>query len=255
MTEQARGSLAATLRSIADEVESAHKWSQTSRSLARERVATVFGSARTRRGEPAYAMAQDLGASLAARDWTAVTGGGPGIMQAVRDGSGEVLSRAVRIEIEGEAPETVLDSARSITVGTFALRKLLMTHDIDALFIFPGGVGTFDELFEVLVHQDTGRLSRFPVVLMSPEGEGMWEAWLRFMDEHVVQGGLANPSVLSGLTVAGSVQEALAALSGPWSGSGSGSEGGAGGAEERGVPMCAGALRTQTAAGLGVEPV
>ncbi|MEV0265450.1 TIGR00730 family Rossman fold protein [Streptomyces sp. NPDC050617] len=250
MTEQTRGSLAATLRSLAGEVESARKWSQTSRSLARERVATVFGSARTRRGEPAYAMAQDLGASLAAHGWTAVTGGGPGIMQAVRDGSGEVLSRAVRIDIEGEAPETVLDSARSITVGTFALRKLLMTHDIDALFIFPGGVGTFDELFEVLVHQDTGRLGRFPVVLMSPEGERLWDAWLRFMDEHVVQGGLADPSVLSGLTVAGSVQEALAAVAAvaavadPWSGGG----------EDRGVPTCAGTPRTPSA-GLGIEPV
>ncbi|MFD7668420.1 LOG family protein [Streptomyces sp. NPDC059788] len=212
MTKQVQGSLVTTLRSIADEIENVHEWSQASKSLAQERIATVFGSARTRRGQPAYEMARDLGAALAARRWTTVTGGGPGIMQAVRDGSGETLSRAVRIEIEGEVPETVLDSARSITVGTFALRKLLLTHDIDALFTFPGGVGTFDELFEVLVHQDTGRLNRFPVVLMAPEGERMWEAWLRFMDEHLVQGGLANPSVLSGLTVATSVEEAFAAV-------------------------------------------
>ncbi|MFI9081878.1 TIGR00730 family Rossman fold protein [Streptomyces sioyaensis] len=211
---QNQGSLDTTLRSIADEVENVHKWSRASRSLAQRGTATVFGSARTRRGEPAYEMARELGAALAERRWTVVTGGGPGIMQAARDGSGETLSRAVRIEIPGEVPETVLDPSRSITVGTFALRKLLLTHDIDALFIFPGGVGTFDELFEVLVHQDTGRLVRFPLVLLKPQGEGLWEAWLRFMDEHLIQSGLASPSVLDDVTVAESVEEALAALAG-----------------------------------------
>jgi uncharacterized protein (TIGR00730 family) len=155
-------------------------------------------------------MARELGAALAERGWAAVTGGGPGIMQAVRDGNGETLSRAVRIEIAGEEPDTVLDSTRSITVSTFAMRKLLLTHDIDALFVFPGGVGTFDELFEVLVHQDTDRLRLFPVILMQPEGVRLWDAWLRFMDEHLVQTGLANASVMSHLAIAERVEDALA---------------------------------------------
>jgi uncharacterized protein (TIGR00730 family) len=208
---QFHSGLDAALRSIADEVETVQGWHQVSRSLGQARFATVFGSARTMRGQPSYEMARDLGGALADRGWAVVTGGGPGIMQAVRDGSGDTRSRAVRIEIAGEEPETVLDHTRAITVATFAMRKLLLTHDIDALFVFPGGIGTFDELFEVLVHQDTGRLGRIPVVLMEPEGGRLWNAWLRFMDEHLLQSGLANASVLSGLTVARTVDEALTA--------------------------------------------
>ncbi|WEH36596.1 TIGR00730 family Rossman fold protein [Streptomyces sp. AM 4-1-1] len=213
MTEHTQGALLTTLQSIAREVEGARAWSETSRALAEEaRVATVFGSARAARGRPGYEMARELGVALTDLGWMTVTGGGPGIMQAVRDGSGETSSRAVRVEIAGEEPETVLDPDRSITVGTFALRKLLMTHDIDALFVFPGGVGTFDELYEVLVHHDTDRLSRFPIVLMQPRGDRLWDAWLNFMEEHLVSSGLVSPSVMKGLIVAQSVEQALAAV-------------------------------------------
>ncbi|MGW5940092.1 LOG family protein [Streptomyces celluloflavus] len=211
-TTHTASALLSTLHSIAGEVDGARTWSQTSRALSPARVATVFGSARAIRGEPAYEMARELGAALAAHRWTTVTGGGPGIMQAVRDGSGATLSRAVRIEIPGEVPDTVLDEHRSLTVGTFALRKLLLTHDIDALFVFPGGVGTFDELFEVLVHHDTARLDRFPVVLVQPEGTGLWEALVHFVQRHLVEEGLASPAVVEELVVAESVEAALAAV-------------------------------------------
>ncbi|MEW1549961.1 LOG family protein [Streptomyces tsukubensis] len=201
------------LDSVTREADAARTWSRTSRALAPARVATVFGSARAVRGEPAYEMARELGAALAARRWTTLTGGGPGIMQAVRDGSGPVLSRAVRIDIPGEVPDTVLDEERSLTVGTFALRKLLLTHDIDALFVFPGGVGTFDELFEVLVHHDTARLDRYPVVLVQPEGPRLWHAFVQFVQQHLVDTGLAGPTVVKELVVAESVDAALEAVS------------------------------------------
>lgn len=209
MTEPTESRLSAALHAIAGELEVVRAWSHLARSAGHERIVSVFGSARTRRGDPSYEMAQELGAALALRGWSAVTGGGPGIMQAVRDGNGDVLSRAVRIEIAGEEPDTVLDATRSITVSTFAIRKLLLTHDIDALFVFPGGVGTFDELFDVLVQQDTGRLGRFPVVLMQPNGVEMWRAWLQFMEEHLVRPGLISPSVMSNLVIADSVEAAL----------------------------------------------
>ncbi|MFF2199338.1 TIGR00730 family Rossman fold protein [Streptomyces sp. NPDC058145] len=210
MKEQPEGHLETALRSLAAEVETARTWSRASRSLGQERIVTVFGSARTKPGDPSYELARSLGAAVAQRGWAAVTGGGPGIMQAVRDGSGELLSRAVRIEIAGEVPDTVLDPSRSITVGTFALRKLLLTHDIDALFVFPGGVGTLDELYDVLVHQDTDQHRPFPVILMQPDGVQLWDAWLRFMTEHLVRTGLVSPSIMSQVAIADSVEDALA---------------------------------------------
>ncbi|PZG01826.1 LOG family protein [Micromonospora deserti] len=210
MSEQIEGRLGLALQAIAAELEAVQSWSRISRSMGQKRIVSVFGSARTQRGQPSYEMARSLGAALAERGWAAVTGGGPGIMQAVRDGNGDALSRAVRIEIAGEEPDSVLDPSRSITVSTFAIRKLLLTHDIDALFVFPGGVGTFDELFEVLVHQDTDRLGWFPVILMQPEGVRLWDAWMRFMDEHLVRPGLVNASVMSHIAIADSVEAAFA---------------------------------------------
>ncbi len=203
--------LVAALESLAAEVDIASKWHHVSRSLGHAGSASVFGSARTRRGEPAYELARELGSELAARGWIVVTGGGPGIMQAARDGSGESQSRAVRIDIPGEEPETHLDTTRAITVATFALRKLLLIHDIDVLFVFPGGVGTLDELFEVLVQQDTGMLLPMPIVLVEPPGGRLWDALLRFLAEHLLATGLASPSILDNVAVARSVAEALGA--------------------------------------------
>lgn len=209
MNKQAPVGLVTALEAIAAEVEAAQSWSRVCRAIGQERVVSVFGSARSRRGEPAYEMARQLGAALAERGWAAITGGGPGIMQAVRDGNGQKLSRAVRIEIAGEEPDTVLDSTRTITVSTFAMRKVLLTHDIDALFVFPGGVGTFDELFEVLVHQDTDRLHRFPVILLQPPGVGLWNAWIQFVDDHLIHTGLVSESVMSHVVIAKRVDEAI----------------------------------------------
>lgn len=197
------------LKSIATEAELARKWHETSRGLGQQRFATVFGSARVSKGDTSYDMARQLGGGLAGEGWAVLTGGGPGIMQAVRDGSGDHHSRAVRIEIAGEEPDTVLDSSRSITVASFALRKILLIHEIDVLFVFPGGVGTFDELLEVLVHQDTSQIRTVPVVLIEPEGAQIWSAWLRFMYEHLVEEGYVNATVFESVRVVKTVAEAL----------------------------------------------
>ena len=98
---------------------------------------SVFGSARTRPPERLYDLARQLGAAIAQQHWLAMTGGGPGIMQAVRDGCGPDASLAACIEIPGEVPDTILAPDRSITVSSFALRKALLTHDIDGCVFHP----------------------------------------------------------------------------------------------------------------------
>ncbi len=175
------------LDQIARDLDHIDRW--VHRASSREAnacVGTVFGSARTQRGSENFVMAEKLGAQLAAAGWVILTGGGPGIMQAIRDGAGAERSRSVRIEIAGEEPETALDPSRSITVESFALRKLLLIQGVDAIWTFPGGVGTMDELFEVLVLQDTHRLDPIPIVLVEPERSTYWQAWLRFVEDALV---------------------------------------------------------------------
>src|SRR5215470_4387961 len=96
---QAHSGLNATLRSIADEVETTKGWHQVSRSLGRSRFATVCGSAPRVREHSCYEMARERDSSLAERAWAWVTGGGPGIIQAVRDRSGDIRFGAVCIGI------------------------------------------------------------------------------------------------------------------------------------------------------------
>ncbi len=174
------------------------------------KMGTVFGSARTAPASPTYSLAESLGAALVDNGWVVITGGGPGVMQAVRDGAGEERSRAVRIDIEGEIPETTLDASRSVTVESFALRKVMLIQGVDAIWALPGGVGTMDELFEVLVLQDTKRLPIRPVVLVEPPESTYWKSWFHFMEESLIAGGMVSPEILTHVHRATTVDEALA---------------------------------------------
>lgn len=198
------------LATIARDLEHIEQWGHYKQwTNGSARVATVFGSARTLRGSVTYAMARELGESLADADWLVVTGGGPGIMQAVRDGAGELRSRAVRIEIPGERPETTLDVSRSITVESFALRKSLLIHGVDAIWAFPGGVGTMDELFEVLVLQDTGQIPVIPITLVEPAHSGYWAAWTSFVQKGLIEQRLVGEDILDKVVRVTSVSDAL----------------------------------------------
>lgn len=208
-SEEVLSALDSNLGYIARDLVSAKAWLSGGRKSPSQALGTVFGSARTDRSADTYSLARELGRLLALHGWTVLTGGGPGIMQAIRDGAGHECSQAVRIEIAGEEPETALDSTRSITVESFALRKLLLVWGVQALWVFPGGVGTMDELFEVLVLQDTARLNRFPVVLVEPQSSTYWSTWLNFVEVELISRGLASRTVLNTVKRVTSAQQAL----------------------------------------------
>ena len=141
---------------------------------------TVFGSARIREGEPSYDTARALGAALARAGYAVMTGGGPGLMEAANRGAKEAGGYSVGCNIRlpwEEKPNPYLDDF--VEFEHFFIRKLMLIKYSTAFVILPGGYGTLDEAFEVATLIQTGKLKRFPVVVMNSEFYKPFEALLR----------------------------------------------------------------------------
>ena len=129
---------------------------------------TVFGSARTRPHETAYKMATLLGQKLANSGYMVITGGGPGIMQAVHEGAGPDYSFGVNIRLPFEQkPNPILEgNPKNISYKYFFNRKVAFLKESDAIVLFPGGFGTLDEAMETLTLVQTGKRNPVPLVLV-----------------------------------------------------------------------------------------
>ena len=131
---------------------------------------TVFGSARTAPDDAAYQCAWRLGSWLGRAGLPVLTGGGPGIMEAVNRGAREADGISVGLNIElpyEQTPNPHL--THQLHFHHFSTRKLMLTRYSRGFVIFPGGFGTTDELLELLVAFHTDRGARYPMVLVDSE--------------------------------------------------------------------------------------
>ncbi|HET7678201.1 MAG TPA: TIGR00730 family Rossman fold protein [Candidatus Limnocylindrales bacterium] len=141
---------------------------------------TVFGSARTRPGDPTYQAAEALGRKLAEVGYTVITGGGPGIMEAANKGAHEAGGVSVGCTIElphEQGTNGYLDL--HVDFRYFFVRKTMFVKYAQGFVIFPGGYGTLDELFEALTLVQTGKIDHFPIVLFGTSYWGGLLDWLR----------------------------------------------------------------------------
>ena len=174
----------------------------------------VFGSARTRRDSPVYEMARALSAAMAERGWMTVSGAGPGIMEASAKGAGRDQTLGVNIELPFEQFANQFIDAETMLVAMqhFFTRKVAMTRPSNAFAIFPGGLGTMDETFEVLTLLHTGKSSPAPVVLMdSPDGT-FWRQWSAFVENAITADGYIDVNDLCLVRCCTSVDDAVAEI-------------------------------------------
>ncbi len=146
-----------------------------------------FGSARTPPTDPYYLKAVQTAAILARAGFPIITGGGPGIMEAANKGAveGDGLSIGCNIELPHEQG-TNKYVRRSMFFRFFFVRKTMFVKYSAAFVVFPGGFGTFDELFEALTLIQTGKVNPFPVVLV---GEAYWRGMVDWLRSTVLQEG------------------------------------------------------------------
>ncbi|MBF5041547.1 TIGR00730 family Rossman fold protein [Aggregicoccus sp. 17bor-14] len=164
-----------------------------------EKGVSVFGSARTAPEAPEYAAAVEVGRRLARAGYSVITGGGPGIMEAANRGAREGGGRSIGCNIELPFEQAANPYVSTlVTFRYFFMRKTMFVKYSSAFVIFPGGFGTLDELFEALVLIQTGKIYRFPVVLV---GRRYWEGLLRWLRDAPLASGCIAPSDLELLTV------------------------------------------------------
>ena len=164
----------------------------------------VFGSARIgENGDPLHVrwydaarafgrLASERGGALVGqpgqpRDNVIATGGGPGIMGAANRGAHDAGAPSIGFNItlpHEQEPNPWSTPALTFRFHYFAMRKMHLAMRANALVVFPGGFGTFDELFEILTLRQTDKAPPIPIVLFD---EAYWRSVINF-DELVRQG-------------------------------------------------------------------
>lgn len=131
---------------------------------------TVFGSARFKEDHPHYIKARKLSSEIAKMGFTIMTGGGPGIMEAANRGAKDVGGKSVGCNIilpHEQHENPYLD--KWVEFKYFFVRKVLLVKYSYAFVICPGGFGTLDEFFESATLIQTGKVSKFPIVILGKE--------------------------------------------------------------------------------------
>jgi hypothetical protein len=168
---------------------------------------SVFGSARSKPDSPEWELAERLGAALARAGYAVITGGGPGVMEAANRGATEADGLSVGLGIELPFEQGINDWVDiGIDFRYFFARKTMFVKYAQAFVVLPGGFGTMDELFEALTLVQTGKVTRFPVVLM---GKAYWQGLLTWISESMLGEGKVGPEDLELLCVTDDVDEAV----------------------------------------------
>ncbi|CAN5711910.1 TIGR00730 family Rossman fold protein [soil metagenome] len=180
------------------------------------RKITIFGSARTKPGHPAYEAAEHFSHRMVQEGFMAITGAGEGIMGAANHGAGREQSFGLNIKLpfEQSANDTILGDEKLMTFNYFFTRKLFFVKEADAVALFPGGFGTLDEMSESLTLMQTGKATIMPVVMVDVPGGTYWKSFLNFVSEQLKSQGLISANDMSLFKVTDDVETAVKEITG-----------------------------------------
>lgn len=170
---------------------------------------SIFGSARTKPDNKYYQVASDTAGELVKRGYGVITGGGPGIMEAANKGAQEAGGRSVGLNIvipTEQASNPYVDPDKLINFDFFFVRKVMFTKYSQGFIVLPGGFGTMDELFEALTLIQTGKSSRFPVVMV---GHAFWDNLVDWIKDTLLGEGNISEEDLSLFQVTDDPKEAV----------------------------------------------
>ena len=174
---------------------------------------SLFGSARTNPDNRYYKLAEEIAFKLTQSGYGIITGGGPGIMEAANKGAqrGDGIRVGLNIQLPFEqSSNPYIDADKLITFKHFFVRKVVFQKYAQGFIVLPGGFGTFDEFFESITLIQTGKIGRFPIVLVGTE---FWEGMVGWI-EKVVQEEEKNisPEDLDLFKVVDTADEAVAVI-------------------------------------------
>jgi uncharacterized protein (TIGR00730 family) len=145
---------------------------------------SIFGSARTKEDNPYYKTAVELSELIVKNGYGVITGGGPGIMEAGNLGAvrqnGDSVGLQIQLPFEAHPNQYI---NHLVDCRYFFTRKVFFLKYSQAFVAFPGGFGTFDELFETLTLIQTGHMRKVPIVLV---GKDYWSGLLKWIEKTVL---------------------------------------------------------------------
>ena len=168
---------------------------------------SVFGSARTKVGSKWYNEAREFAKLIACEGFGVITGGGPGIMAASNHGAHEVSGKSIGIGIELPFESGM---NKYVDLGMecryFFTRKVMFLKYSQAFVVFPGGLGTLDELFEAITLIQTKKMDLFPIILV---GTSFWSGLMNWIKDTLVKEGTISEIDLELISVVDSPKEIL----------------------------------------------
>jgi len=145
-----------------------------------EPAVTIYGSARLKPDDELFAKTEETARRLGELGFSIISGGGPGVMEAANKGALEAGVASIGLNIDLPEEQTSNPYAtKAITFKHFFARKVMLVKYATAFIIMPGGLGTLDELTEVLTLMQTHKIKPFPVVLFDSEYWNGFLDWLR----------------------------------------------------------------------------
>lgn len=169
---------------------------------------SIFGSARTKTDNKYYEMAVETGRLLTERGYGVITGGGPGIMEAGNKGAYEAGGKSVGLNIElpfEQFHNRYIDRDKLLEFDYFFIRKVMFMKYSQGYIVLPGGFGTLDELFEAMTLIQTGKIARFPIVLV---GVAYWTGLIDWIKNTMLEEKNINPDDLNLFRIVDTPQEA-----------------------------------------------
>jgi len=141
---------------------------------------TIFGSARKAKDEAVTGDAYEIARRFATEGFAVVTGGGYGIMEAANKGAYDAGGDSIGLNILLPHEQSLNNyTTANFQFQHFFGRKVAMTLDASGYLYFPGGFGTLDELFEIVVLQQTNKIPRAPIILVGSDFWGPFDTVIK----------------------------------------------------------------------------
>ena len=171
---------------------------------------SMFGSARFNDDHPYYDLAEDIARRLADEGFSVVSGGGPGLMEAINKGAyaGKASSVGLNILLPKEQMTNAYQDV-SLFFRHFFSRKVMFVKYAAAYVVLPGGFGTLDELAEILTLIQTGKSRRIPIVLVKSD---YWSGLVDWFRQTLVENGAIDEADMNLFQLVEEPQEVINAI-------------------------------------------
>jgi uncharacterized protein (TIGR00730 family) len=155
-----------------------------------EPAVSIYGSARLSPENELYNQAEEIARRLGELGFNIITGGGPGIMEAANKGAAQAGVKSIGLNIELPIEQECNPyTNKSITFKHFFVRKVMLVKYAISFVIMPGGLGTMDELTEILTLMQTHKIRPFPIILYDSK---FWKGFLDWLRGTVLASGFIS---------------------------------------------------------------